>query len=279
MIGPWLETQPERVQAALEPSWSPVRAAVVLAARHEQEAIASLDGFFSKLVTRFVRLRDELLKESRLLPTESDSALIYQVVNLVRVYRVWAWKTKTQEFLNLDTGEMGKLLSDEERAYARITQLEEQLIQLETELATARAAMGPLVDPPLPQPCEIVTVGVDPMVHGLFFEVVRWNTSPERVEFGSVNGSPSLDSTWDALKAKIDCYFPHAVVVCSSFHTDRAREFRRSFGSRCILVHGVGSNPAEGTEADCRIYARIGAERFRESLVTKKPLQNDPRLP
>lgn len=48
MIGPWLETQPERVRSVLDPSWSPVRAAVVLAARHEQEEIASLDAFFGE---------------------------------------------------------------------------------------------------------------------------------------------------------------------------------------------------------------------------------------
>lgn len=45
MITDWLSTQPDRVRAVLDPSWSPVRAAVVLAARHEQEAVASLNEF------------------------------------------------------------------------------------------------------------------------------------------------------------------------------------------------------------------------------------------
>lgn len=46
MIALWLEAQPERLRAVLDPSWTPVRAAVVLASRNEQAAIVSLDEFF-----------------------------------------------------------------------------------------------------------------------------------------------------------------------------------------------------------------------------------------
>lgn len=45
MISTWLEGQPERIRSILDPSWSPVRAGIVLASRHEQEAVESLDDF------------------------------------------------------------------------------------------------------------------------------------------------------------------------------------------------------------------------------------------
>lgn len=45
MISLWLDAQPERFREILDPSWSPVRAAVVLASRNEQAALADLDAF------------------------------------------------------------------------------------------------------------------------------------------------------------------------------------------------------------------------------------------
>lgn len=45
MISVWLEGQPERVKAFLEPDWTYVRAAVALASRNEQACLASLDAF------------------------------------------------------------------------------------------------------------------------------------------------------------------------------------------------------------------------------------------
>lgn len=52
-VASWVTVQPARIRALVDPSWSPVRAAVVLASHHEQEAIVSL----SKWLTDLFRFR------------------------------------------------------------------------------------------------------------------------------------------------------------------------------------------------------------------------------
>lgn len=72
-------------------------------------------------------LRFELLKEAQLRQTDTDAALLTQVRNLVKVWRIWNWKSPTAEVLNLDTGECEEALTGEERALARIRELETKL--------------------------------------------------------------------------------------------------------------------------------------------------------
>lgn len=45
MIGPWLDVMPPRFREFLDHDWTTVRAAVALAARHEQAALVSLDAY------------------------------------------------------------------------------------------------------------------------------------------------------------------------------------------------------------------------------------------
>lgn len=105
MIGPWLETQPERVRSVLDPSWSPVRAAVVLAARHEQEAVRELDGF----VLDGRAAADELAENLQV----SEGAHEYS------------------------QGVLGSVIEENESLRGRITQLEVDLKWAEVEIAGA----------------------------------------------------------------------------------------------------------------------------------------------
>ena len=113
MIATWLSTQPERVRAVLDPSWSPVQAAVVLAARHEQEAIASLEAFFTPD------------------PKHNPSFWSDEFLGNLVPARCFA-------------DDMGVVPA------WRAEQLSCELLNLRLERETLLAAMGPLGTPPLP---------------------------------------------------------------------------------------------------------------------------------
>lgn len=89
-------------------------------------------------VARLESLRFELLKEAQLRQTDTDAALLTQVRNLVKVWRIWNWKSPTAEVLNLDTGECAEALTGEERALARIQELERENAELEESVRAAK---------------------------------------------------------------------------------------------------------------------------------------------
>lgn len=179
MIGPWIETQPERVRCVLDPSWSPVRAAVVLAARHEQEAVADLDAFFSPNPARNPTFwsqeflgnlvparcfapdagvvppwRAEQLSEELALETRRADDFEEQLIQLeteLDDYRLSI--ARALGMTRQAEGHEEQPCSDDQAAIA-ILDARARIDQLEADLATARAAMGPLGDPLMPEPCE-----------------------------------------------------------------------------------------------------------------------------